>query len=308
MAGTVADLAAVCAAYRAIAGQDDLQPEALCAAVRRRPLSPAYVAEKLDLLRHVMETGQVRRPRGFFPAALDRDWTAETAPHPTEALADGAPPASGEPASATADMGGLVGALHDLGVTASVAQRLARHNPGRVRQQLAWLPYRKAKDPTALIVRAVDEGWPEPPAAREARLAEARSREHERWAPEIDRARMESDSPEARRRGREALAEIRAMLARHRTSHYHARGSHRVGRALGWAHARYRHADGLPGGRLARARLAVEGASWRMILTFAKGRPVALVPRGRPLATTSPARVTGSVCASGVRLTLRYSG
>ena len=43
-------------------------------------------------------------------------------------------------------------------------------------------------------------------------------------------------------------------------------------------------------------------------LTFAKGRPVALVPRGRPLATTSPAAVTGSVCASGVRLTLRYSG
>ncbi len=214
--GTVPDPIAVCAAYRAVTGQDDLQPEALCAAVRRRPLSPAYVAEKLDLLRRAMETGQVRRPRGFFLAALDRDWTAETAPHPTEALAGGGIAASGEPASATADVGGLVGALHDLGVTASVAERLARHNPCRVRQQLAWLPYRKAKDPAALIVRAVDEGWPEPPAAREARLAEARSREHERWAAEMDRARVESDSPEARRRGREALAEIRAMLAHHR--------------------------------------------------------------------------------------------
>ncbi len=35
-----------------------------------------------------------------------------------------------------------------------------------------------------------------------------------------------------------------------------------------------------------------------MILTFAKGRPVALVPRGRPLATPSPARVAGSFCAA----------
>ena len=33
-------------------------------------------------------------------------------------------------------------------------------------------------------------------------------------------------------------------------------------------------------------------------LTFAKGRPVALVPGGRPLATPSPARVAGSFCAA----------
>ncbi len=33
-------------------------------------------------------------------------------------------------------------------------------------------------------------------------------------------------------------------------------------------------------------------------LAFAKGRPVTLVPRGWPLATTSPARVAGSFCAA----------
>ena len=103
-------------------------------------------------------------------------------------------------------------ALTALGVTASVAQRLAGEDPAEVAQQLAWLPHRKAQDPAALVVRAVHEHWPEPTGARQARLADERLREQERWAADLDQARVQSDSPEARRRGREALAEIRAML------------------------------------------------------------------------------------------------
>ncbi len=55
-------------------------------------------------------------------------------------------------------------------------------------------------------------------------------------------------------------------------------------------------------------QIRVRSLSGSMNLTFAKGRPVALVPRGLPLATTSPAAVAGSFCASGVRLTLRDPG
>ncbi len=43
-------------------------------------------------------------------------------------------------------------------------------------------------------------------------------------------------------------------------------------------------------------------------LTFAKGRPVSLMSRARPHATTAPPRVAESFRASGVRLTLRDPG
>ncbi len=215
------DFPAVCAAYRAITGQDDLPPAALRAATRRRILTAAYVAEKLDLLRTAMEAGQVRRPRGYFLAALERDWTAETAPMLSVGESDGTaastdPAVPGEPSRQAKihgeDLVRLGDALTALGVTASVAQRLVGEDPAEVAQQLAWLPHRKAQDPAALVVRAVHEHWPEPTGARQARLADERLREQERWAADLDQARVQSDSPEARRRGREALAEIRAML------------------------------------------------------------------------------------------------
>ncbi len=215
------DFPSVCAAYRAITGQDDLPPAALRAATRRRILTAAYVAEKLDLLRTAMEAGQVRRPRGYFLAALERDWTAETAPMLSVGESDGTaastdPAVPGEPSRQAKihgeDLVRLGDALTALGVTASVAQRLVREDPAEVAQQLAWLPHRKAQDPAALVVRAVHEHWPEPTGARQARLADERLREQERWAADLDQARVQSDSPEARRRGREALAEIRAML------------------------------------------------------------------------------------------------
>ncbi len=215
------DFPAVCAAYRAITGQDDLPPAALRAATRRRILTAAYVAEKLDLLRTAVEAGQVLRPRGYFLAALERDWTAETAPVLPVGEADGTaahtdPAVPGEPSRQAKihgeDLVRLGDALTALGVTASVAQRLVGEDPAEVAQQLAWLPHRKAQDPAALVVRAVHEHWPEPTGARQARLADERLREQERWAADLDQARVQSDSPEARRRGREALAEIRAML------------------------------------------------------------------------------------------------
>ena len=100
-----------------------------------------------------------------------------------------------------------------LGVAALVARRLVREDPAEVARQLAWLPHRQAEDPAALVVRAIQGHWCEPAQMREARLEEARWREQERWAADLERARVQSQAPEAQRRGRVALDQMRAMLA-----------------------------------------------------------------------------------------------
>ncbi len=53
---------------------------------------------------------------------------------------------------------------------------------------------------------------------------------------------------------------------------------------------------------------SVRPGDTRLPPTYPKGRPVALISRARPHATTAPPRVAGSFRASGVRLTLRDSG
>ena len=62
-----------------------------------------------------------------------------------------------------------VARLIELGVAEPVAVELVTTDVVAVREQLALLPFRDARDPAALIVTAVRERWPEPPAARAAR-------------------------------------------------------------------------------------------------------------------------------------------
>lgn len=61
--------------------------------------------------------------------------------------------------------------LIELGVAEPVAVELVTTDIVAVREQLAFLPFRDARDPAALIVTAVRERWPAPPAARVAKPA-----------------------------------------------------------------------------------------------------------------------------------------
>gem|GEM_PF-4819886 len=203
------DLRAICDAYRQATGCADLCPEALRGIAQRRALSPVYVDAKLALLQAAMAAGEVRNARGYFMAALERDWTEQTAP---TADRNSQTDAGSEYLTSIPNAPDLVAALTRVGVTPEAAARLVRDNPDGVRRQLLWLPHRKARDPAALLVRAVTEDWPEPPTAREDRLLASARDEAERWSASMDRAREEASRPESQQAGRQALAEIRRML------------------------------------------------------------------------------------------------
>ena len=201
------DSGAVCAAYRAVTGLDDLRPEALDALLRQRSVTAAYAAAKLDLLREALAAGAVRNPRGFLLAAIQRDWTPETAPRAStadQAAATATPP----------EFRRLVAELTAVGVTKSAAERWAREEPEETARQLVWLSDRAAKDPAAVLVSAIREHWPEPASACERRLGDARIQEQLRWSAEQDRIRDQSLTPEARQRGLDAIARIRAQIER----------------------------------------------------------------------------------------------
>ncbi len=116
-----------------------------------------------------------------MPAATSwPPWTEQTA-HPGDRRGqqDATPQ---DPASIPPDDTDVITALTGVGVIAEVAARLVHDNPDGARRQLRWLPQRKARDPAALLVRAIAEDWPEPPAAREDRLAAAARAEAGRWS------------------------------------------------------------------------------------------------------------------------------
>jgi hypothetical protein len=54
-----------------------------------------------------------------------------------------------------------------VGVEPSEVRRLlASYEPDRIERQLGWLPYRRAKIPSRLIVRAIEQDYEEPGALR----------------------------------------------------------------------------------------------------------------------------------------------
>jgi len=57
----------------------------------------------------------------------------------------------------------VVRRLTDLGMAEPVAVQLVLTDVEAVQEQLDYLPFREARNPAALLVRAIQEGWPAPP-------------------------------------------------------------------------------------------------------------------------------------------------
>ena len=233
------DLVWACGRYREIIGRPDLSPEDLRDLGRQRPLDRPYLAAKLDLLQAACRSGGLHNPRGFLLRALERDWTPATAPAsqrrslrphrpiPARSTASappprgtapgsGLPPAAAVPPVAARDGSApaqLVAALVQLGVVPPTAERLARAHPDEVGRQLGWIGLRHAQDPAALIVRAIGEGWPEPAAARQERMAEAEREQTRAQLAALDEARRLALSPAGRAAARRGFAHIRELLS-----------------------------------------------------------------------------------------------
>ncbi len=83
-----------------------------------------------------------------------------------------------EQQQSTAEHEDSVVALVDMGITRKIAESLAREHPAEhILAQIDMLSYRDAKDPAAMLVRAIEEEWAPPaqyetPEEREARAAE----------------------------------------------------------------------------------------------------------------------------------------
>ena len=231
------DLVWACGRYREITGRPDLTPEDLRNVGPERSLDRPYLAAKLDLLQAATRAGGLHNPRGFLLRALERNWTPAAAPasqrrslHPHRPIPArstasapaprGTAPGSGLPAAAVPpvaarDAGApaqLVAALVQLGVVPPTAERLVRVHPDEVGRQLGWIGLRHAQDPAALIVRAVGEGWPEPAAARQERMAEAEREQTRAQLAALDDARRLALSPAGREAARRGFAHIRELL------------------------------------------------------------------------------------------------
>jgi hypothetical protein len=90
----------------------------------------------------------------------------------------------------------LLRSLTDLGVTKSRAERLVRDHPAdMITEQIAMLGYRKADDPAAVLVRAIEEDWA-PPAEYRKAVAEREKEERQRLRRE-QRAREQAEQTAA---------------------------------------------------------------------------------------------------------------
>ncbi len=90
----------------------------------------------------------------------------------------------------------VVVALTDLGVSTKTARDLTRKHPEeQIRAQIDMLGYRKADNPAAVLVKAIQEGWAPPMGYKTPAQREAEEREAERIEAELEawrQARMVS--------------------------------------------------------------------------------------------------------------------
>lgn len=95
----------------------------------------------------------------------------------------------------------LVRSLTDAGVTKKRAERLvARHTPEQIRNQLAFLQYRKADDPAAVLVRAIEEDWAAPAEYQKAQAErEKKERLRSRRRQKAEEQAAEAAAEEAAR-------------------------------------------------------------------------------------------------------------
>jgi DNA-binding PadR family transcriptional regulator len=105
----------------------------------------------------------------------------------------------------------LLRSLTDMGVTKRKAERLVRDHPtDKITEQIAMLGYRKADDPAAVLVRAIEEDWAPPAEYRKAELerqqeAKRRQRREEEAKTEAAKAAIEQAEQAAQDSWWEAL-------------------------------------------------------------------------------------------------------
>ena len=102
----------------------------------------------------------------------------------------------------------VVVALINLGVTKKIANKLAlSHARDFILAQIDMLPYRKADDPAAVLVKAIKEGWAPPPGY------ETPQQREERAARDAEEAAGREEAADEARRRRESWRE--RMVAAH---------------------------------------------------------------------------------------------
>ena len=70
--------------------------------------------------------------------------------------------------------------MRDHGVSEPMAMDMVRSYPAeRIRRQVKMLPYRDARNPAAMLVKAIREDWDAPSAYRAALREKAAKRERE---------------------------------------------------------------------------------------------------------------------------------
>ena len=99
------------------------------------------------------------------------------------------------PAPATSPLSPLAQRLVEAGVSRQTAQALAHAEPEECERQLLYLPYREARDPGAVLAKAIREGWSAPPAWVQAeKEKKVRARVEEKRAEVTARAEKSSQS------------------------------------------------------------------------------------------------------------------
>ncbi len=81
----------------------------------------------------------------------------------------------------------VVVALTNLGISPNTARNLAsQHTEELIREQIDMLPYRRANDPAAVLVKAIREEWAAPASYQSPEQREAEVKEAERTRAELD--------------------------------------------------------------------------------------------------------------------------
>jgi hypothetical protein len=179
-----------------------------------------------DLIDPVHRINQIRSYKGAeTPTQTNTETTTDTSPGHGNATT-----ASAEPKE-KAVVASLADSLCACGVTRSVAEALAQQcDPQRIERHIAQLPFRKANDPAAVLVKAIQEDWAAPAAfevaqqeqAKKARQAERRRRQQESQAAQRSEKAAQQERldaffaslDEATRRNIETRAEARFQSER----------------------------------------------------------------------------------------------
>lgn len=95
-------------------------------------------------------------------------------------------------ASAAVHKNGIVLKLMEFGITQAAAEQIAREYPtGLIEEQIGALAYRKAEDPAAMLICAIQNNWALPSKYQEQTLQERRDEEEEQQRTQEEREKME---------------------------------------------------------------------------------------------------------------------